>query len=110
MIGDLEPRGWILGATLQGALAATTLLALAFSPGELGRTLLVPVNGASIDRSLLKQLMLKPLAPGPLPGSIVVDGRGRSLAATLFDKGIIMLAAPTAACGDGSSAGVRHDE
>lgn len=65
--------------------------------------LLIPLTGEPVATETLRPLMLTPLAPGPFPGSIIVDGRGRSLAGTLFDKGIVMLAAPAALCsGDGS--------
>lgn len=108
MLG-LTPKGWIVGAALQLALAVTALLAMAFAPGEAGRTLLVPIDGTPIDRAVLQQLMLRPLAPGPLPGSVIVDGRGRSLAGRLLGSGVIMLAAPAAMCGGVSATGSsRH--
>lgn len=96
---DFTSKAWALGAGLQGAIAGMSLLALTFSPGEVGRTLLIPINGRSIDPEMLKQLTLRPLQPGPLPGSVVVEGRGRSLVGTFLGRGILMLAAPAAICG-----------
>ena len=110
MFSRSSGNGWLLASILQVALASLSLLVLTFSPGELGRTLLLPVNGAPIDRLVLKQLMLQPVAPGPLRGSLIVNGRGRSLAPVLFNKGIIMLAAPAAMCGGNSPRGTRHDD
>ena len=87
-------------ATLQVALAAMALCALAFAPPAHGRTLLIPVDGKPIDRSVLDRAMLLRIGDGPLPGSIVVDGPGRDVAGSLFQKGIVMLAAPAALCSE----------
>ena len=95
-----------MAAAAQGALAAAALLTLTLAPPAHGRTLLVPLNGIAVSQPLLDELMLSRLSPGPLPGSVVVEGRGHLLAAELFDNGIIMLAAPAALCsddGEGSS-------
>ncbi len=90
-------------AAFQALLALLVLCVLAFAPPAHGRTLLIPVDGEPISRSLLDRQMLTRLATGPLPGSVVVDGKGRALAATLFNEGIIMLAAPAALCTETSS-------
>ena len=81
------------------------MLVVGFAPGEHGRMLLIPVTGQPVAAETLRPLMLTALGPGPLPGSVIVDGRGRSLAGTLFDKGILMLAAPAALCGGDRSPG-----
>lgn len=96
-------------ACLQGAVATASLLILTFAPGEHGRMLLIPVTGQPVAAETLRPLMLTPLASGPLPGSVIVDGRGRSLAGALFDKGIVMVAAPAAICGGIGSPGVTAD-
>lgn len=97
---------WVLCAILQIGLATSCLLALAFAPAEHGRSLLVPINGKPVDIATLDELMLTPMRSGPLPGSVVVEGLGRSVAGTLFERGIIMLAAPAVMCG-GPSPGVQ---
>ena len=96
----LENQGsaWRAAAAAQGALAVVALLVLAFAPPAQGRTLLVPVSGNAIPAETLDKLMLTRIAPGPLPGSVIVEGEGRALARPLFDQGILMLAAPAALC------------
>lgn len=89
-----------MAAALQGALAAAMLCALAFAPPAHGRTLLIPVDGKPIRETVLNQAMLFPIAAGPLPGSMIVDGPGRGVAGDLFNDGIIMLAAPAALCSE----------
>ena len=84
---------------LQGALAGAILLMLAFVPPVHGRTLLVPLDGEPIGLATLDRLLLSPLRHGPLPGSVVVEGRARELATGLLGEGIVMLAAPAALCG-----------
>ena len=90
--------GWHWAAAGQATLVALVLFVIAFAPPPHGRTLLVPVSGETISPALLGKLMLTPLSPGPLPGSVVVEGKGRELAKPLFDEGILMLAAPAAIC------------
>ncbi len=92
-------------AALQAALALVALPLIAFAPPAHGRTLLVPVDGQPIDATPLNELLLQPVGVGPLPGSVVVDGVGRGLAGTLFQRGIIMVAAPAGLCSDGTRRG-----
>lgn len=98
MSGDGVVGGWRAAAALQGGLAATTFVALAFFPPQHGRTLLVPLDGHPVSDALLERTGLDRVTSGPLPGSAIVEGVGRPLAAVLFDKGIIMVAAPKSAC------------
>ena len=86
-------------AVAQGVLAAVALSALAFVPPPHGRTLLVPLSADQISPVILDRLMLTPMARGPLPGSLLVEGKGRDLAGALLNQGILMLAAPAAICG-----------
>jgi hypothetical protein len=104
-MGILGSKAWLVAAALQGVLAAVSLLALAFSPAEVGRTLLVPIDGKPVDQAVLNRFNLRRVANGPITGSIVVEGMGRPLAATLLDNGIVMMAAPAALCGGESSPG-----
>ena len=89
---------WHSAAAAQIALAAVILLVIAFAPPIHGRTLLIPISGKAINPDLLQPLMLTPIGTGPLPGSVVVDGKGRELARPLLNEGILMLAAPSAVC------------
>jgi hypothetical protein len=59
----------------------------------------VPLSGRPVPPALLNNLTLRPLARGPLPGSVVVEGQGREIAGLLLRQGIVMLAAPSAICG-----------
>jgi len=108
-MGDSALFGWRAAVVLQGLLAASTFLVVAFAPPEVGRTLLIPLNGNPINQTMLERAMLTRLYQGPLPGSLIVEGRGRALAPRLFDQGIIMLAAPAALCSGASAQGVRRD-
>ena len=90
---------WRAAAAAQCALAAVVLVTLTFAPPVHGRTLLVPVDGRPVPEGMLDEMLLFRLAPGPLPGPDVDEGRGRALAGPLFEGGILMLAAPAALCG-----------
>jgi hypothetical protein len=94
-----------VAALVQVGLAIAILPLLAFIPPSYGQTILVPVDGKPIGDALLTRSALHRLAPGPLPGSVIVQGEGRPLAATLLQQGIVMLAAPAGLCGDHSMHG-----
>ena len=81
----------------QAALAMSALMLAAFAPPAQGRMLLVPLDGQPVTQDMVRNLQATPLKPGPLPGSWVVDGQYQLLAG-LFSKGIIVVAAPAAAC------------
>jgi hypothetical protein len=85
-------------ALAQLTLGVMTLIAVAFAPPAQGRMLIVPLNGQQIAGPAIHQLHASPLAAGPLPGSLIVDGDRRHLAG-LWSKGIVVLAAPDAICG-----------
>ena len=104
MLVEAKLGGW-RATTSQGALAAVTALLLTFTPPPHGRTLLIPLNGKAIDRSVLDRSMLVVISPGPLPGSVIVEGKGSSLASALMRHGILMAAAPAALCGGDSPPG-----
>ena len=91
-----------LALFLQASLTASVLIMLCFAPPEHGRTLLIPIGGSPISGALLDAAMLRPVRAGPVAGSLVVEGRGRSLAAAMFHQRILMLAAPDIICGSQS--------
>ena len=90
-----------LGAQL--ALVAMALGCAAFWPPSQGRMLLVPVvpDNHLLARAVDGGALL--LGSGPIPGSFVVTGRHRLLAAALRGKGVLILAAPPALCGGASA-------
>ena len=92
-------KAWIGAAALQGALALTAILVLALTPPPFGRFLLVPLKGQPISERLLRQQMLDPRGPGPLPGSMLADGQSAGVAQTLLAQGVLVLAAPAVICG-----------
>ena len=92
----LEP-GIAGPAVAQAALGIMALILVAFAPPEQGRMLVVPIDGHPIAGSALLQLDATPLAAGPLPGSLIVEGESRSMAG-LWSEGIVVLAAPEAIC------------
>jgi hypothetical protein len=98
MTGNSAFPGWRTAAAAQAALAAAAFLMVAFSPPEVGRTLLIPLDGRPISEAMLERSALMRFADGPLPGSVLVEGRGRILASSLLGQGIVMLAAPAALC------------
>lgn len=91
-----------LALFLQASLTASVLIMLCFAPPAHGRTLLIPIGGSPISGALLDAAMLRPVRAGPVAGSLVVEGRGRSLAAAMFHQRILMLAAPDIICGSQS--------
>ena len=101
--------GWRAAAVLQGVLATVAFVAIAFAPPAVGRTLLVPLDGKPIRQTLLDHSMLSRLAQGPLPGSVIVEGRGEVLASALFEQGILMLAVPAAMCREAAPKGMKAD-
>jgi hypothetical protein len=94
----VRARVWRSTVAAQAALATVVLLVLAFAPPVYGRLMLIPLDGKRVSRALLDRWTLTPIAYGPLPGSVVADGKGRELAPTLFHQGIVVLAAPAALC------------
>jgi len=98
-MGSASKKAWIGLAALQGGLALAAILILALTPPAFGRYLLVPLNGQPISDALLQQQLLDRRGPGPLPGSLIVDGHSAGVAETLRAHGILMLAAPALICG-----------
>jgi hypothetical protein len=83
----------------QLALAAVALLVVSFAPPAFGRMMLVPLDGRPIPVALVEGRLATPLKPGPLSGSLVVEGRRDALAGLFSSEGIVVLAAPEAICG-----------
>ena len=92
---------WVSGnaglIVAQLALAMLVLLVVAFTPPAQGRMLLVPLDGQPVSRSAVVGLQATPLAAGPLPGSLLVDGN-RELLSALWARRVLVLAAPAALC------------
>jgi len=71
------------------------------TPPAAGRMMLVPLSAGAargmvalaIDRGATL------VGPGPLPGSLVVDGRRTDLLGGLVRHGVALVAAPAAGCG-----------
>lgn len=97
--------GWVFGhispiVVGQAVIAGLAIGAIAFAPPAQGRILVAPVNGQPVDHQLIRQANATPLAPGPLPGSWIVEGQRAQLARSFSSTGIIILAAPQAVCAD----------
>lgn len=82
----------------QVVLAISALLMLAFTPPAQGRMLIVPLDGQPIPEAMVREWRATPLKPGPIEGSWVVEGERRSFSGLLMSHGIVVLAAPAAAC------------
>ena len=89
---------------VQVALATLALLLVAFAPPAHGRMMLIPIDGKPVSGSAIALLRVTPLAPGPTPGSLVVEGN-RDLLSGLWSDGILVLAAPAALCASPVSGG-----
>ena len=89
----------MLAAQFAAALGGLGVLVLA--PPARGFQLLVPFGASARARMLPLALEHGALlvGRGPLPGSIVVRGTHAALGHPLAAAGILMLAAPAAACG-----------
>ena len=88
----------------QLAIAGLALLLAAFAPPAQGRMLLVPLDGRPVSGAIIYRLRATPLTAGPLPGSRVVEGQRRLLSG-LWSRGVVVLAAPAAACASQDSEG-----
>jgi hypothetical protein len=82
---------------VQMAIAMLALLLIAFAPPAYGRMMLIPLNGEPVGGLLIDSPEVTSLAPGPTPGSLLVEG-DRRLVAGLWSKGILVLAAPVPLC------------
>ena len=90
---------------LQIAIAAIALGWLLLAPPAHGPMLLVPLTHAASARlpGLAIHGDTRLLAAGPLPGSLVVDGRRADLS-SLFRHATLVLAAPPSGCRSGATA------
>ena len=88
----------------QAGLAVLGLAVLVFLPPAQGRMLLVPLTptaahrlvGFALDRDALL------VASGPVPGSLVVEGRRRDLLGSGLARRILVLASARNGCGAGA--------
>lgn len=83
-------------------LALTALAMLWLAPAEDGRLLLLPLDGTSADAMMHVALAAdaRPLARGPLPGSLIVDGSRPALAHALGSRAVLVLKAPVGLCSE----------
>jgi uncharacterized RDD family membrane protein YckC len=85
----------------QMTIVLAVVLLAAFWPPERGAMLLVPIGGSMAgpaNAAMVSGAAL--LAPGPLPGSLVVRGQRQSLSRAAIGHGILVLSAPTLLCGN----------
>jgi hypothetical protein len=90
---------------LQIAIAAIALGWLLLAPPARGQMLLVPLTRAASERlpGLAIHGDTRLIAAGPLPGSMVVEGRRADLA-SLLRHATLVLAAPPGGCRSGATA------
>ena len=81
-------------AALQGIFALVAIIVLALAPPPFGRFLLIPLNGHQISDSLLRQELLDRRRPGPIPGSVIVDGQSAGAASIRIPCGSNACATP----------------
>ncbi len=95
--------------SVQCIAIAVALTVLAFRPPATGRMLLVPLwsadEGGAVRLALGGGALL--ISVGPVRGSIIVDGRRANLANAAWNQHILMIAAPSAGCGQTNRAGVN---
>jgi len=89
-------------ATFQVAAVVAAMLFGALYPPARGKMILVPVwPGAAhgmLALAIDRQALL--VGYGPLPGSFVVSGDRAAMFGTMLRHGVLVLAAPPAACGE----------
>ena len=90
---------------LQVAVAGAALGGLLMAPPTQGQMLLVPLTQAASERlpALAVHGDTRLIAAGPLPGSLVVEGRRADLA-SLFRHATLVLAVPPGGCRSGATA------
>ena len=86
---------------VQVSLVLATIVTFALLPPTRGKMILVPLRlggePAMLPLAIGSGAML--VGAGPLPHSFVVDGDRAALAARMFPRGVLVLAAPPAGCG-----------
>lgn len=89
------------GLPVQLLAAGAALAAIAFAPPAEGQLLLVPLAGQDADAVAVWATLggARIVGRGPLPGSLVVQGRTAPLSGAALRHATLMLAAPPAACG-----------
>lgn len=93
------PRAAAFLIQLLAIVGAMALMAAA--PPAAGRMMLVPLS-ADAARGMVALAIergARLVGPGPLPGSLVVDGRRADLLSGLVHHGVALVAAPVAGCG-----------
>lgn len=82
-------------------LATGGLCTLALFPPADGRMLIVPFSAGAGNRALNRALAAgaRLVAPGPLPGSFVIEANRARISEALGATRILVLAAPAAGCG-----------
>lgn len=95
--------------SMQCCAVAIALAVLGFWPPNSGRLLLVPLwsgdKGEAVRLALGGGALL--IGVGPVRGSVIVDGRRADLADAAWNQQILMMAAPSAGCGQTNQAGVN---
>lgn len=103
----MTPRSLPYAALCQSFAAATIIVGIALWPPQRGAMLMVPLSGhvaSVIDVAMTGGAGL--LAAGPLPGSMVVMGDRAAIGRRALDRGILVLSAPRALCGDAIPGGM----
>jgi hypothetical protein len=99
-MGESRDRTSRTYVAVQLTIAGLALIIGAATPPPHGRLLLVPLYSGTIDERHLIKAGLTHVGPGPIPGSLVVQGLGLQLAPGLLKKGVLMLAAPASLCSE----------
>jgi hypothetical protein len=87
----------------QLTIVVSAMLLAALYPPTRGKMILVPLWPGA-ERGMLalaidRQALL--VGSGPLPNSFVISGDRAAIIGTMWERGILVLAAPPAACGEG---------
>ena len=86
---------------LQFAAASIALAAVALAPPTEGEVLLIPLTGQSADSTAVwaTGAGARIVGRGPLPGSLAVQGRTRSLIGMAVRHATLIVSAPPTVCG-----------
>jgi hypothetical protein len=99
----------VVAVAAQLGLVGSTFAVASLSPPARGEFLLVPLTAHAaqqVARLAIEHDALL-LSPGPVAGSLIVEGERARLAQAMLSAGIVPLAAPTAPCGARSGSAVN---
>ncbi|MBA4041198.1 MAG: hypothetical protein C0474_05275 [Sphingobium sp.] len=85
----------------QTGLAAIVIIIMTLAPPARGAMLALPIGANAASVLLNREIRLR--GQGPIPGSLIIDARGRNPFWFALSRGVLLLNAEAATCGTNSS-------